>query len=69
MEKDMTAQLSQQNGIRELSREEGRELFDQEARERLHMSGDEFKRRWQRGELDPEDPNVRMVAMLLPLSP
>ena len=65
----MVTKLAQQDGIYELTREEGRELFEQEARERLHMSGDEFKRRWQAGELDPEDPNVRMVAMLLPLSP
>ena len=41
----MATRLAQQNGIRELTREEDHELFEQEARERLHMNGDEFKQR------------------------
>jgi hypothetical protein len=64
----MTARLSHEHEIYELTAEEARELFEKEAQARLHMSGDEFKQRWQAGELDPEDPNVRMVAMILPLA-
>ncbi|WP_038038046.1 hypothetical protein [Thermorudis peleae] len=64
----MTARLTHENEIHELTPEEARELFEREAQRRLHMSGDEFKRRWQAGELDPEDPNVRMVALVLPLA-
>ncbi|MBA2693980.1 MAG: hypothetical protein H0U65_16055 [Rubrobacter sp.] len=58
--------------IRELSREEGRELFDRQARRYLDMSGDEFLRKWDAGEFgDPDDrtknpPGVMELAMLLP---
>jgi hypothetical protein len=36
--------------IRERSFEEGRELFDRQARLRLGMSGEEFLRAWDAGE-------------------
>ena len=52
-----------------MTAEEGREMFDQVARRRLGMSGDEFIRRWDAGEFDgePERLDVMDVAMLLPL--
>jgi hypothetical protein len=53
---------------RELTREEGRRLLDQRARRFLHMSGEEFRRRYAAGELDPDDDHVLGVALLLPLA-
>jgi hypothetical protein len=49
-----------------LSREQGQELLDQRARQFLGMSGEEFRRRYEAGELDPDNDNVLRVAMLLP---
>ena len=53
---------------RELTREEGRRLLDERARRFLGMSGDEFRRRYEAGELDPDDDHVLGVALLLPLA-
>ena len=52
---------------RELTAEQGRQLIDERARSLLGMSGDEFRRRWEAGDLDTDDDNVLHVAMLLPL--
>ncbi|MGH3088111.1 MAG: hypothetical protein ACRDSJ_12425 [Rubrobacteraceae bacterium] len=58
--------------VRELSREEGRELFDRQARRYLDMTGEEFLKKWDSGEFgDPDDrrknpPGVMRLAMLLP---
>jgi hypothetical protein len=64
----------QTNGyIEELTREEGWELLNRQARLYLDMEGEEFIRRWDAGEFDdPDDrtkngPEVMRVAMLLPL--
>jgi hypothetical protein len=55
--------------IEELSDEEGRRLFDRAARRYLNMSGEEFLRRWDAGELDEDDrPEVTTVAMLIPFA-
>jgi hypothetical protein len=55
----------------ETTLEEGREIFDQQARLRLGMSGEEFLRRWNAGEYehtaDLGEPGVMDVVMLLPL--
>jgi hypothetical protein len=53
----------------ETTPEEGRAIFDQEARFRLGMSGEEFLRRWNAGEYadDPDRPDVMDLVMLLPL--
>jgi hypothetical protein len=49
--------------IREL--DAGRELVDEQARKYLGISGEEFIRRWEAGEIDAdEDPDVMRVAML-----
>jgi hypothetical protein len=48
--------------------EEGRRYFDEQARLRLGMSGEEFVRRWKAGELDDLDHSeVVAQSMLLPL--
>jgi hypothetical protein len=56
--------------FREVSAEEGRRLFEEEARRALGMSGDEFLRAWDAGEIDPNDPDrhgaIMRVLMLLP---
>jgi len=63
---------SENGRIRELSREQGRELLDRQAQRYLNVSGDEFIRRWDAGEYgDPDDrsenpPAVMRLGMLLP---
>jgi hypothetical protein len=56
--------------VRELTREEGMELLDRAARQRLQMSGEEFIRAWEAGKFDddPDRPDVMYVAMLLPFT-
>jgi hypothetical protein len=60
------AEAAEEPRPRELTREEGQRLFDQRARRFLGMSGKEFIRRYDAGELDPDDDNVLRVALLLP---
>jgi hypothetical protein len=52
-----------------LTPEEAWDLFDRAARSDLHMSGEEFLRRWDAGAFraDPDQPGVMDVAMLIPL--
>jgi hypothetical protein len=57
------------NEIRELTTEQGRQLLDDKARQYLGISGEEFRARWEAGEIDADDePDVMRVAMLLPLA-
>jgi hypothetical protein len=63
-----TADADGEPQARELTREEGQRLLDQRARRFLHMSGEEFRRRYAAGELDPDDDHVLGVALLLPLA-
>jgi hypothetical protein len=52
---------------RYMTDDEARALFDQRARELLGMSGVEFKRKWDAGEIeDPDRSEVLQVWMLLP---
>lgn len=54
--------------IRELNPEEWDQRVDEQARKRLGMSGEEFERRLNAGEIDIDDsPDVTRVAMMLPL--
>jgi hypothetical protein len=56
------------NEIRELNPEEWAQLVDEKARQYLGMSGEEFERRLNAGEIDIDDsPDVTRVAMMLPL--
>jgi hypothetical protein len=53
--------------VDEIDEEEGRALVDTMARENLGMSGEEFVRRWNAGDIpDPDRTEVLVVAMLLP---
>lgn len=53
--------------IVELSEEEGRALFDEQARKYMGMSGDEFLRKWDAGEIeDPDRSEVWTVVFLIP---
>jgi len=56
--------------IRELTREEGMDLLDRAARQRLHMSGEEFIRAWEAGAFDddPDRPDIMYLAMLIPFT-
>ncbi len=53
----------------EMTRDEAREYFDGQARAWLDMSGEEFIRAWDAGEIsnEPERTEVTAVALLLPL--
>ena len=54
--------------VQEIYGEEARAEFDRQARRYLHMSGEEFLRRWDAGEFpDVEDPDVGWVASLIHL--
>ena len=56
--------------IKELTLEEGRKLLDQQARRYLHMSGEEFIRKWEAGEFDdnPDQPEIMRLVMLIPFA-
>jgi hypothetical protein len=54
--------------IRELSPEQWDQRVDEQARKRLGMSGEEFERRLNAGEIDIDDsPAITRIAMMLPL--
>ena len=55
---------------REVSREEGLEIIDRQARRYLGISGEEFLRRWRRGEYGAhlDQPGVMDLVMLLPFA-
>ncbi len=56
-------------GVRVLTPEQGRELFDRQARLRLGMSGDEFIRAWDAGEFgDRDDSDLMGLVMMLPFA-
>ena len=53
----------------ELSPEEGRALFDRNAREWLGISGEEFIRRWDAGEIeDPDRTDIVILQLMMPLA-
>lgn len=55
--------------VAEATPEEGRRILDNAAREALHVTGEEFLARWDRGEFDDsDDPAVTGVAMLIPFA-
>ncbi len=54
--------------IRELNPDEWAQRVDEHARKYLGMSGEEFERRLNAGEIDIDDsPAVTRVAMMLPI--
>jgi hypothetical protein len=54
----------------QMTREEGRRVFDRQARKLLRMSGAEFVRAYEAGKFGRrhEEPAVRRLEMLLPLA-
>lgn len=67
----MQQEAQQTNGyIKDLTSEEGRDLFDRKAKQYLGVSGEEFIRGLQAGEYgDPDDdPRVMRLVMLLPFA-
>lgn len=64
-----TETRTDQCDAREATPEEGRALFDRKARELLGISGDEFLKRWDRGDyMEAVDPSVNAVAVLIPFA-
>jgi hypothetical protein len=51
--------------VLEMSTDEYRDFLDEEARQRLGMSAEEFRRRYIASELDDSDPDVGMLAALI----
>jgi hypothetical protein len=51
--------------VLEMSLDEHREFLDEEARQRLGISAEEFRRRYIAGELDDSDPDVGLLAVLI----
>ncbi len=67
----MQQETPQTNGhVKDLTAEEGWQLFDNAARFYLNISGEEFIRRWDEGyyDEDPDQPEVMSLAMLLPFA-
>ncbi|CAN5302873.1 hypothetical protein BH20ACT9_BH20ACT9_01360 [soil metagenome] len=62
-----TVETPQEPRPHELTAEEARAVFDERTRRLLGMSGEEFRRRWEVGQLDPDDDRVLRLVMLLPL--
>lgn len=59
--------------IRYATPEEGRRLFDYQARKLMNMSGEEFLRRWDAGEFRniadaPGHRHIMRLAMLIPFA-
>jgi hypothetical protein len=52
----------------EVTPDEGAALLDAAARDKLHISGEEFLRRYDAGELDREDLAVLDVEILVPFA-
>ena len=65
---------AQDNQIREITKEEGREMLDRQARKYLGISGDEFIERWDAGFYDDpddrtkNDPEVMALGMFIPFA-
>lgn len=63
-----TASTNGVETVERLSREEGKQLVDRQARKYLKMSGEDFVRQYREGRIkDPDRLAVSRVAILLPL--
>lgn len=61
--------LLEPSDVKQISRREGSELLDRQARKYLGMSGEEFKRQYRAGTIeDSERSEVIRVSMLIPLA-
>lgn len=55
-------------GAYTLSQDEGRKLLDERLQDQLHITLDEFERKYDADELDLEDSLVRHFVLLLPFA-
>ncbi len=56
-------------GVDYITPEEGKEIFERQARKYMGMSGEEFIRRYRAGEIeDPDRSEVIIVSMLIPFA-
>jgi hypothetical protein len=60
--------ITAEDGVVELTREEGREFLGKKTRETLGMSLDEFEAAYDTGQLDVQRPEVEHLVMLLPFA-
>ncbi len=59
----------EQSGITHISKRDGLQLLDRQARKYLGMSGEDFRRQYRAGTIeDPERSEVIRVSLLLPLA-
>jgi hypothetical protein len=57
------------SGIVFVTRRQGRQMLDRQARKHFNMTGDEFARRYRAGEIeDPDRSEVITTAMLIPFA-
>jgi hypothetical protein len=60
--------ITAEDGVVELTREEGREFLGRKTRETLGMTLEEFEAAYDGGKLDLERPEVEHLVMLLPFA-
>lgn len=60
--------ITAEEGVIELSRDEGRAMLDAKTRETLGMSLEQFEAAYDAGELDMDDHDVIHLVMLLPFA-
>ncbi len=59
----------EQSGIKHITKRDGEQLLDRQARKYLGMSGAEFKRQYRAGTIeDPDRSAVIRVSLLMPLA-
>ncbi len=67
----MARTVIKKNGYKELSREEGRKIFNRLTHRYFQMSGDEFLQAWKAGKIDwdkVDAPDAERVLMMMPLA-
>lgn len=60
--------ITAEPGVKELTREEGRAMVDQRTHSLLGMSLDRFQDCYAEGKLDPDDPKVQRILIMLPFA-
>ncbi len=58
------------SNVKELTLKQGSALLDKQVRKYLHLSGDEFIKKWDAGEFDenPDRPEIMRLVMLIPFA-
>jgi hypothetical protein len=60
--------ITSEDGVVELTREEGREMLGRKTRETLGITLEQFEAAYDAGDLDLERPDVEHLVMLLPFA-